>query len=89
MRAKKVDTNQNEIVQALRQVGASVDVTSGMGEGFPDLVAGFRGQSFLLEVKYRKGRLTKPQEIWHRNWKGQVAIVHDVFEALFAIGATN
>ena len=50
-RAAKIDANQTEIVKALRQVGASVQSLASTGKGCPDLLVGFRGVNWLLEVK--------------------------------------
>lgn len=47
----RCDRNQPEIVSALRSIGASVLITSNQGGGFPDLVVGWRGHNYLLEVK--------------------------------------
>ena len=50
-RAAKIDANQPEIVAALEAVGASVVSTAGLGNGFPDIVVGFRGINYLIEIK--------------------------------------
>lgn len=89
--AAKVDANQGEIVKALRDAGASVTPTHAAGEGFPDLAVGFRGQTFLIEVKDgakppSKRGLTDPQKEWHATWRGQKAVVATVAEALAVIG---
>jgi len=91
-RAARKDANQDEIVEVLRDIGASVAITHQLGNGFPDLVVGFRGENFMLEIKDgRKApsaqRLTKDEEIFHRTWNGKVDIVKSVDEALKAIGA--
>lgn len=86
-RAAKIDANQPEIVLALRAVGASVECMQAAGSGFPDLVVGYRGVNYLLEIKTAKGKLTKDQKTWHPLWRGQVEIVRSVDEALLAIGA--
>lgn len=91
MRAAKVDANQAEIVEALRRVGAIVQVTSKVGGGFPDLVVGFRGNNYILEIKDgdkppSARRLTEEQELWHARWRGSVVVVGSVVEALHAIG---
>lgn len=87
MRARKVDANQSEIVLALRQMGCSVSVTSSLGHDFPDLVVGFRGKNYLLEIKdgnkppsHRK--LRPGQQKFFHEWKGQVALVNSVTEAI-------
>ncbi len=88
----RTDANQNEIVQALRDVGASVAITSAMGKGFPDIVAGYRGINYLIEIKDgskspSKRRLTPDEQEFHDLWRGAAIVVNDVDEALKAIGA--
>lgn len=62
-RAKRVDTTQGEIVAALRAVGCRVDITSGLGDGFPDLVVSRPdGRVYLVEAKSPGGKLT-PDEV--------------------------
>ena len=87
--AARVDRNQADIVRALRQAGAEVTPTHTLGHGFPDLVAGFRGVTYLLEVKMPGEHLTEDEERWHRRWSGQVSIVYSEEDALRAIGAMN
>ena len=84
-RAAHVDTVQPAIVKGLRQIGASVQVLSMVGGGCPDLAAGFRGKTFLLETKTGKGKLNKKQQDWHAKWAGHVAIVRTPEEAQLAV----
>ena len=44
---KRVDRNQPEIVEALREVGASVGHTHAIGQGFPDVVVGVQGLTLV------------------------------------------
>ncbi len=86
-KAKRTDANQQEIIDALRKIGASVEDTSAVGNGFPDLVVGFRQKNFLLEVKDpakppSKRRLNPRQKIWHRDWRGQKAVVETPAQAI-------
>lgn len=91
-RPVQIDLNQSEIVGALKDVGASIIDTSGVGNGFPDLIVGFRGANYLLEVKNRKtnyGRkgLNKNQIAWAESWHGTPPIVvYSIDDALKAIG---
>ena len=80
------DENQSKIVQALRDVGASVADTSCFGEGFTDLVVGYRGVNYLIEVKTLRGQLNAKQHIFHDLWRGQKAIARTTDEALAIIG---
>ena len=74
---KKTDTNQAEIMKDLRQAGATVASLHAVGRGLPDLLVGFRGENYLLEVKTDRGKLTQAQVTWHETWRGRVAVVHN------------
>lgn len=90
----KVDENQPEIVKALRAAGASVQSLSPVGKGCPDLLVGYKGYNYLLEVKWPLGtpsqqKLTPAQVTWHTQWCGEVVVVHSARHALLAIGAPH
>jgi hypothetical protein len=85
----KVDSNQAEIVRALRDIGASVLVLSRVGRGCADLAVGFRGLTYFLEIKNDKGKLTPAEQEFMEEWNGHYAIVRTVDEALAAIGAVD
>lgn len=82
MYRKKVDLNHSEIVHGLRKIGASVFSTHRVGSDFPDLVVGFRGQNYLIEVKSGKKKPTKSQELFHASWQGKIYVVHTLDEAI-------
>lgn len=84
---KKVDSNQTRVVKALRELGATVQHLHAVGKGCPDLLVGYKGSNYLLEVKdgekaESQRKLTPDQVIWHYDWKGQVAIVTSPKEAI-------
>ena len=85
MRARKVDLNQNEIVEAFRKLGASVLVLSAVGQGCPDALVGMRSRNkrinVLVEIKGAKGKLTTDQVSFHSEWKGDARIIRTVEEA--------
>lgn len=81
------DDNQKEIEQALLQIGASVQSLHMVGSGCPDLLVGYRGVNFLLEVKDgRKSpsarKLTDDEQAWHETWRGVVYIVYNAIDAV-------
>lgn len=87
MRHGKVDANQEEIVDAFRRGGASVLSLADMGQGCPDLLVGYQGKNYLVEVKTPEGALNAYQVQWHNLfWNGQVCIVRTVDEALKLLG---
>lgn len=99
-RAKRRDVAEPAIVEALRGAGAYVARVD--GDGLFDLLVGFKGQTFLLEVKTPqkngrarsrnheggRGELKPRQADFLDEWcGGPVAVVHTSEEALAAIGA--
>ena len=79
-RASRVDANQSAIVKALREIGATVQVLSAVGQGCPDLAVGYHGVNVLLEAKDGSKTpgnrvLTADEAKWHKTWGGQVAVV--------------
>ena len=89
------DNNHDEIVDALRRVGASVQSLASVGDGCPDVLVAFRGWH-VLEIKDGSKppsarKLTDAEEAWHLVFgeKATVHIVCTVDEALQAIGATQ
>lgn len=90
-RAARTDANQAAIIEALRAIGASVRDTSAVGKGFPDLVAGFRGRTWLLECKDGNKppsarKLTPDQIEFKATWRGHWAVVNSPEEALAIVG---
>ena len=87
--ARARDANEPEIVDALRAAGASVSRLD--GPGLPDLLVGYQGETFLVEVKmpligdlaphrYQPGAggsadLTDPQVAWWGAWRGRGAVI--------------
>lgn len=93
-RAARVDENQPDIVKGLRARGASVQSLAAQGGGVPDLLVGFRGHNYLIEIKNpdkpaRDRQLTKAQVPWHQGWVGQVNICETLGECLAVIGLTT
>jgi len=86
-KAAKIDANQIEVVTALRQAGASVQSLAATGKGCPDLLVGYQGINYLMEIKDGNKvpsaqKLTIDQEHWHSIWKGAVHVVKSKEEAL-------
>ncbi len=83
----RVDDNQGTIVEALRRIGAEVNITSNLGGGFPDIVVSFRDMWFMIEIKdgdkTKSKKLLTPQELdWHMKQKAPVYIVESATEAI-------
>ena len=83
---KRVDSNQVEIVKELRRLGMEVEHLHSVGKGCPDILVGWKGKNCLLEIKRdEKAKLTPDQVLWHHSWKGQVAVVTNVIDAIKAV----
>lgn len=81
--AKRIDANQHDIVEALRAIGASVETgLTRVGHGCPDLLIGYHGRDYVMEVKNGNARLTAAEEDWMRAWQGQYFVVRDAEEAI-------
>jgi hypothetical protein len=80
--AQKPDSNQSDVVQALEKIGCSVFSLHRVGDSIPDLLVGYRGLTMLLEVKTERGKLSKEQERWHREWKGHTCVVRSPTDAI-------
>jgi len=81
-----VDLNQKAIVDALRKVGASVEVIRRP----LDLLVGYQRRTYVLEVKQVKGRISQGQEEFLRDWQGDIAcVVRSASEALAVIGCES
>ena len=79
----KRDANEAEIVTALEGAGATV-----VRLKWVDLLVGFRGAAYLLEVKTARGRLNAKQREQFARWRGApVVVVRTPEQALEAIGA--
>lgn len=88
--AARKDSNQDEIIKALRQMGATVTSVHQIGNGLPDILVGFRGKNFLLEIKDgkkppSKRRLTADEKKWFKLWRGHAHVVNSVDEAIEVI----
>ena len=73
----KRDANEKEIVSELQAHGFTVermDVPA-------DLLAGYGGRDFLIEVKMPKATLTGPQTVFYETWRGSKTILRSIDDA--------
>lgn len=85
--AKRIDANQPQLVKEVREAGMTVAITSSAGEGFPDIVVGYKGINGLFEIKDpdkppSATALTPAQEKFHGAWDGQIAKVFTSTEVI-------
>lgn len=83
--ANRRDANEPDIIKALEAIGCTVEPMDKV-----DLVVGYRGQNYLLEVKDgnkspSRRELTKAQVRLRERWNGQYSVVTNVDEALDAV----
>ena len=80
------DANQGSIVMILEEVGATVVDLHEVGGGCPDILVGYKGVNYLVEIKTASGKLNAKQIKWHNKWKGQKVVLRTEAEALEMIG---
>ena len=70
----RIDTNAKEIIAALEAGGCTVESI-----GRPvDIAVGWRGQSFLFEIKTAKGKLRESQIKFINRWTGHVGVLRSI-----------
>lgn len=81
--AAKTDSNQADIVKALRDIGVSVEYIKKP----VDLLVCHKGETALMEVKNPDGadRLTKDQVEFIARWPGKLHVVRSPEEAVKAV----
>ena len=84
--AKKTDKNQQEIMDAMRKMGASVTDLSKVGKGCPDLLVGINQKTAIVEIKSSsKAKYTSHQEKWLETWKGGTVARIDSIESAITL----
>jgi len=83
---KRIDSNQDAIVNDLRRLGASVKSLHEVGGGVPDLLCAFAGANYLIELKFLKGKLNERQERFHRSWNGPIYTCRTLEECCVVMG---
>ena len=77
-----LDANHTEIVSQLRQIGATVVDLAKVGKGCPDILVGWRGKTYLMEIKTKTGYVRATQEQFFRSWTGgHIAVVRSFDDA--------
>jgi len=86
-RAAKVDANQSDLVKVMRDMGASVIITSSAHDGFTDTVVGYGGVTVLAEIKdgskvLSDRQFTPKQVDFHRDFKGAITVIETLTQAI-------
>ena len=81
-RNARVDGNQTHIVGIFRKLGATVAHTHMIGQGFPDIVVGYKGVNYLVEIKDprmppSKRKLTPDEQKFFDAWKGAAFVIEN------------
>ncbi len=76
------DANEKEIVDALKKVGCSV-----VRINWLDLIVGYKGENYIIEVKMPKGKVSAGQQLIIDSWQGRKPeIARGIDDALKIIG---
>jgi hypothetical protein len=86
----KLDSNHHAVKAYLELHGARVQSLASLGHGVPDLLVGYKGRNYLLEVKDgslppSRQYLTPDELEWHARWEGHVAVVNSPDVALAVV----
>ena len=81
----RVDLNHAQVINGLLQAGMTAKSIASVGGGVPDVIAGFRGVTVLLEVKSGNNGLTSQEEDFASHWAGSYAVVYTPEEAVLAV----
>ena len=76
--AKKRDTSERAIINALKQFGMDVIQI----DQPVDLIVGWRGVNYLAEVKTGKAKLRDGQAKFVETWRGQVVVLRNPTDAM-------
>lgn len=85
---RKTDANHKQIINQLRKIpNISVFSTHTIGKGFPDIVIGYKGFNYLIEIKdgaksKSQKKLTEAEEKFFFDWNGQVSIAENIDDIL-------
>lgn len=80
---RKTDANHKKLIDMLRKIpNISVFSTHTIGKGFPDIVIGYKGLNYLIEIKDGNKppsarKLTEDEVKFHSQWKGQINVVEN------------
>jgi len=82
--AKRVDKNQQVIVEEFRKLGFCVYITSHVGRGFPDILVGIGNtHTILVEIKStEKAKFTDAQNEFMFKWTGGPVVRIDSIEGV-------
>jgi Holliday junction resolvase len=76
MKYVKRDANHGEITDLLRLYGFTVFDASHVGRSFPDLVVGYAGSTYLIEIKSSDAAPLTPGQIeFAKTWRGSPVVV--------------
>jgi len=83
----RIDTNQPDIVSTFRKLGMEVNITSDLGDGFPDILVSFGLVTVLVEIKdgskvLSKRKLTVDEQVFKNKTKAWYEIVESTPEAV-------
>lgn len=75
--AKKRDANEPIIADYFRKSGLSVEYIDTPS----DMILGYANSSYLVEIKTEKGKLTKRQSNFIKDWQGDYYIIRTLDDA--------
>jgi hypothetical protein len=79
------------MIDAFEKLGASVETIRSVHGGCPDLLVGFQGRNYLIEVKVPiEGRLSEIQMVWRDDWAGgKPFVIRSVEDVILWVNLVN
>ena len=75
-RKARLDSNQRELVAFAKKHGATVTHLHPLGRGIPDILIGYRGRNYLIEIKSsEKSKLSEDEQTFFNNWRGSASVI--------------
>jgi len=79
------DLCQKKVIEELIACGASVYDTHEVGKGFTDIVFGWRGVNYLMELKSKTKPREKSQVAFAKEWRGSHALLRDMEDTTYML----
>jgi len=82
----RIDVNQPEIIACFKKLGMSVETTSDLGGGFPDILVSFGHVTVLVEIKDgekppSKRKLTTDEQVFRNRTLAWYEVIESIPQA--------
>lgn len=86
--AARRDKNEPQIIHQLSMI-PGLTIVQLSQKNIPDLLIGYQGVNYLVEIKTPKGKTKAGQENFLATWQGQAQLCRSIDEILTVIGVQS